>query len=214
MPPFIIKEGTNYVNMLGGTNPNLKICIIDITSQRLLSLTFNNFDCSEKCFGKTYKYDLNEKICIEFCNLSYYQYDYNDFCHYRCPNSTFEPDDKEFFCLDKNPEDSYYFNITKEVFKTCHTKCKSCNEGGDETKNNCIECKDGYIFLNESFIDSSNCFNECPHYYYFNEYGNYSCTDTKVCHENFNRLIPEKKKCIDERQNDNYYRFEYNNTCY
>ena len=37
---------------------------------------------------------------------------------------------------------------------------------------------------------------------------------TKKCPDNYNKLIIEKRKCIDDCSKDNLYRFEYNNICY
>ena len=42
----------------------------------------------------------------------------------------------------------------------------------------------------------------------------YTCTLNENCPEYFNKLIPEKSKCIDNCKNDNIYKYEYNNTCY
>ena len=213
--PFEIRNDADYDWILGNIPATLKICLIDKQSQLYLApQIYNyNYDCSDNCFHKTYKYDLKDNICIEFCNLSEYRYEYNDFCYYRCPNSTYEPDDNEYFCLDKVAGDSYYFNTDKELFKKCHEKCKICEQSGDETTNNCLECKDGLIFLNE-FTSKVNCYNECPHYYYFNELNQYLCTENEVCPENFNKFIPVYKKCIDECKKDRIYKYDYNNTCY
>ena len=44
----------------------------------------------------------------------------------------------------------------KEVYKQCYKSCKRCIEKGDEINNNCIECQDDYIFLNESLNETLN----------------------------------------------------------
>ena len=55
---------------------------------------------------------------------------------------------------------------SQTVFNTinnCFHTCKSCFDEGDELNNNCIECKDGYIFLNE-LVNKTNCYNECRYF--------------------------------------------------
>ena len=64
------------------------------------------------------------------------------------------------------------------------------------------------------FTDKINCYNECPYYYYFNELNQYLCTDNAICPENYIKLIPLNKKCIDECNKDRIYKYDFNNTCY
>ena len=98
---------------------NLKVCLTVIELQPIFNLNNHNFDCSDNCFPKTYKYDLKDNVCVEFCNQSEYKFDYNDICYYRCPNSTFEPDDNEYLCLNKTSDYFYYFDSNRDVFKQC-----------------------------------------------------------------------------------------------
>ena len=213
--PLLIKDGVEFDWILGSAPDNLKICLIDLNTQLKLNTPKKHFDCSDNCFPKTYKYDLKDNVCIEYCNQSDYKYDYNNFCYDKCPNSTFEPDNNEYFCLNKISGDSYYFNTDKELFKKCYERCKICEQNGNEANNNCIECKDEFFFLNDSTdLTNNNCFVKCTYYYYFDTHNNYYCTGSNTCPGAFNKLIEEKKKCIDECKNDNIYRFEYNNTCY
>ena len=218
MSTFKISSSVEHIKVYENHLDDLKVCLIDLATERLLVDQINNFnfDCSDNCFPKTYKYDLYENICLEFCGLSLRNhFDYNDICYYRCPNTTYEPNDKEYFCFDKIPGDSYYYNTVREVFKKCHTRCKICYQKGDDTNTKCIECKDNYIFLNESDPNTlNNCYDKCTYYYYFNEHNTYTCTNIEKCPTNYGKLIQEKKKCIDECKNDNYYKYEYNNICY
>ena len=119
----------------------------------------------------------------------------------------------EYLCSDKTFEDNYYFDIQKGVYKECYKTCKKCNNEGNETNNNCLECKDGFKFTNDSLLNN-NCYEICNHYYYFDEFNIYKCTNNKTCPEKYNKLINEKNKCIDECKNDNIYRYQYNNICY
>ena len=95
----------------------------------------------------------------------------------------------------------------------CYDTCKSCFAQGDEINHNCIECKDGFTFLDE-FIDKKNCYNICPYYYYFNELNQCLCTENEVCPEHYTKLIPIYKKCIDDCKKDRIYKYEFNNICY
>ena len=94
-----------------------------------------------------------------------------------------------------------------------YDKCKKCNKSGNEVNNNCDECINNYLFINEFFIHSKNCFQKCDYYYYFNENNKYICTQSDICPLKYNKLIIEKKKCIDDCKNDNEYLYEYNNNC-
>ena len=66
-----------------------------------------------------------------------------------------------------------------------------------------------YLNYTESQI---NCYEKCEYYYYFDEYNKYQCTE--LCPSNFNKLIINKNKCIDECENDDIYKYEYINFCY
>ena len=60
----------------------------------------------------------------------------------------------------------------------------------------------------------ANCYEKCQYYYYLNESKEYSCTEKKNYSGNFKNLVPGKSKCIDKCENDNIYKYEYNNICY
>ena len=68
-------------------------------------------------------------------------------------------------------------------------------------------------------IDSTiNCYetmdNLCTNYIYYNLTSNFfHCTNKKECPDDYNKLIKEKKQCIDNCENDPIYKYEYNNIC-
>ena len=68
-----------------------------------------------------------------------------------------------------------------------------------------------YLFLSVTKY-KNNCYEKCPYYYFFNENNNYICTEN--CYGNYNKSIIGKKKCNDRCDNDDIYKFEYNNICY
>ena len=116
-------------------------------------------------------------------------------------------------CVDKVPE-NYYLDYNDNIYKECYKLCKKCNISGDDINNNCDECINNYILLNESFVNNKNCFERCNYYYYFDENNNYSCSSNYLCPDNY-KLIIDKNKCIDECKNDedNIYIYQYNDTC-
>ena len=59
-----------------------------------------------------------------------------------------------------------------------------------------------------------NCYPKCNNYYYFDESDEYKCTDNNECPHSHNKLIEEKRKCINECIYDDTYKYEYNNSCY
>ena len=84
---------------------------------------------------------------------------------------------------------------------------------GNKNNKNCEKCKLNYISLNYS-IYNNNCYEKCTFYYYFNETKDYICTEDNNCPSNYNKLIIEKKKCIEKCENDSKYKYEYDNICY
>ena len=68
------------------------------------------------------------------------------------------------------------------------------------------------MILNE--IDKpNNCYFECTYLHYFDS-GVYKYIDGNSCLSNYNKLIPTKNKYIDSCENDDTYKYEYNNACY
>ena len=88
---------------------------------------------------------------------------------------------------------------------------KKCSKEGNEDNNNCDECIDNYIFLNDSTVPLQNCYEKCPNLYYFNENNQYYCTES--CPPEYGILIPQKNKCINDCKKDNEYMYEYDNYC-
>ena len=106
----------------------------------------------------------------------------------------------------KNPEG--YF-LKNDTYYECYKTCKNCNDSGDDSNNNCIECKSGF-----DLKKNNNCYEHCDYYYYFNELNEYKCTEILECPSNYSKFIIVKNKCIDSCQKDGLYNYEYKNTCY
>ena len=211
----IQRENVNINDIFAYTPPNIKICINDDKTKNLLTPKSPEkiFNCSDICFNENIKIDLKRNICLDNCSQSEYKYEYDNYCYDICPNTTYVSNNNEYLCLDKSKEDIYIFDENKKVYKECYNTCKKCNKEGDEINNNCIECKDGFIFLNDS-INDTNCYIICKYYYYFDEYNKYACTVNQECPSKYNKLIKEKNKCIGDCSKDNIYRYEYDDICY
>mgnify|MGYP002623978106 CR=1 FL=1 len=103
----------------------------------------------------------------------------------------------------------YY--LDNSIYKECYFTCKECDKYGNETHNNCLECKDNYLFNKEN----KNCYYDiCNYYHYYDSNKNYHCTITEQCISDYNKLIKEKKECTNDCSKDNIYKYEYNNECY
>ena len=104
--------------------------------------------------------------------------------------------------------DGYYLNIKTHYYESCYLTCKKCTELGDIHNNKCIECKSGYMLID------NNCYKKCENYYYLNNSNNYTCTENKTCPFNYSKLIKPKNQCIENCIKDNKYIFEFRNYCY
>ena len=116
-------------------------------------------------------------------------------------------------CFDGKPV-GFYLDINDGIYKKCYDSCKFCYGEGNETNNNCTECKSNFTFLNLTINDNdNNCYEKCEYYYYFDESNKYHCTESNICPDEYNKLIVEKNKCIDKCENDNIYKYDHNNIC-
>ena len=141
---------------------------------------------------------LNLNLC-DSCNDNYYPIinDSSNNGHYlNCYQSP------EGYYLDKN--DSYY--------KPCFSTCKTCDGPGDIKNNNCKTCSEMHIFKDD-FPNDNNCYKVCPFYYYFDNDKNYFCTVNLECPIEYNKLISNKSKCIDDCSNDDFYQYEFRKHC-
>ena len=170
-------------------------------------LKYEILNCSNKCFQENIKISTNDE-CVEECST----FEYNNLCYDTCPIGTYKLYKDKYICSDIIPE-NYYYDSQNELYKECYQTCKKCHKPGNDINNNCDQCKQNFIFLNESFIDNSNCFKKCD-LYYFDENNKYICVDS--CPNEYSKIVVPKKKCIDDCKKDDIYTYEYNsnnNTC-
>ena len=211
---FIIYHTIESASMFQNANSNLKICIRDDTT--ISNLPLNDLpnlrnQCSDNCFNNNIKIDLSSNTCINNCNQCSYRYEYYNLCFQTCPENTY-PKINEFLCLDKKPK-GYYLDNDIHQYNLCYQTCKDCKLKGEEMNNNCTECTIGYNFLTDSMHSSNgNCYPICNDFFYFDESNIFHCVTG--CPEQFNKIINEKKKCINECKNDDTYSYEYNNICF
>ena len=190
-------------------------CINEIIGEKIILnayLANPNFinNCTEACIRSSKKFISENKTCISDCKYDkIYKYEYNNICYKSCPKNTYISVHDNNKCYKEL--DGYY--LDNNVFKSCYPSCKKCNELGDENDNKCLECYSNNILIND-ISNSSNCYNICEYYYYFDAKNEYHCTIKDECENQKDKIIMEKKKCIDNCFNDNIYKFEYNNICY
>ena len=197
--------------------------------------TNNNNNCL-KCWDKFF--DLGN--CTDNCKNGYYNDDNNNKICY-CPNIKClicSQESKEINkCLSCNKAQGYYqkrddiisnalifdcyknlegYYLSNEyIFEKCYEICKSCFSKGDENDNKCLECSEPYILIKD-FENQNNCYNICEYNYYYDKLDNnqYKCTISNNCPANYTKFIPNKKRCIDECENDNIYKYEHESKCY
>ena len=195
-----------------------KFCIDDEYTKYSLQQINITSDCSNLCFNTNIKLDITNNICLESCINNSYQYELNNICYHECPKDFYPKyckdnecnTEEEYQCFGKTPE-GYYLDLNNKQYKKCNNNCKFCYGEGNETLNNCVECINDLTFIDENLF-KTNCFEKCPYYYYFDENNEYKCTES--CQGNYNKLIEEKKKCIDICRNDDTYKHEFKNICY
>ena len=217
-----INTNTEIWGFLDSTYPDVKVCIKDENTINILNQFKDKINCSNNCLNENMKIDLKVNKCIKYCNESEYKYELNYLCYYKCPDNTF-PIDKEYFCLSKKPE--HFYLSKNENYKKCFDTCQSCDMGGDEYFNNCIECKKYYINNNGTKYNhiyelnlngTKNCYIKCPYYFYHDKSsGIYYCTENKTCYGPFDKLIYELSECVNKCEENNLnYKYEFRKRCY
>ena len=179
---FSIKSELDSSSSFLDIPSNLEYSIEDI-------FTVNHFfgklisNCSEACLQENKKFDAVKHECVESCDQIRFEYD--NVCYENCTNNTFKLFKNIIICSDEVPE-NFYFDLSESIYKECYKTCKKCSQQGDIESNNCDQCIDNYIFINESFINKNNCFQKCDYYYYFDSNKQYNCTNKNSCPDNFN----------------------------
>jgi len=143
---------------------------------------------------------LNKNLCIS-CNDGFY------------PMLNDESNKGNFINCYNGSLDYYYLDINNKIYKPCYYKCKTCDKNGDDNNHNCLECKSEYG-LKKLINGYYNCYSKCDNHYYFDKYRNYVCLGVKKCPNDYNKLIPQLGKYIDNCSKDSDYPYEFTKTCY
>jgi len=207
-------------------------CIDNCMNDNIYKYQYNG-ECFKECPNNTSNKD-NEYICTDIDNEECKELEKCELCNnesisknlcIKCNNkkgyyflnnnidSMKSENNKYIDCVnDITKPSNFYFYEEEKEFRICYEVCATCDYGGNGNKNNCTSCEANYI-LNPDIPNSTDCVLECLYYYYYTSYNQYRCTDNLKCPENFNLLIVDKKKCTDNCQKDNIYKYQYNGNC-
>ena len=131
-------------------------------------------------------------------------------CYNACPDESFTKDN-EYLCFTEKPI-GYYFYSSKYI--KCYESCKNCFGAGNEENHNCNECKVNYPYILNK-IGYKNCYNTCPYNSYIEKTTNTKyCTENQICPSNYDKLITDKKECLEKCEEDEEYKYEFENECY
>ena len=113
----------------------------------------------------------------------------------------------------KDPK-GYYLDKNDNSYKKCHLTCEACLQNGNFSNHNCISCGTNYTYeLN--LLNSLNCYNICPFYSYHDSNVNKNfCTPDFFCPISHNKLIKEKKLCVEDCSKDSIYKYQFRHICY
>ena len=113
---------------------------------------------------------------------------------------------------EKEKPSNFYFNYENQDFESCYDTCATCEYKGDGNENNCTSCEENYI-KKPDYENSTNCVLKCNYFYYYTSYNQYKCTDLPKCPEDYNLLIKNKNKCVDNCTSDDIYKYQYIGEC-
>ena len=106
---------------------------------------------------------------------------------------------------------NYIYDASKKYHTLCYKTCKTCFKVGDSYNHSCTSCENNFIFIDE---EPSNCFPKCDHYYYYNKYKQYKCTEIAECPLEYPYLIANKSKCVDNCYSDAEFNLMFKNECF
>ena len=58
-----------------------------------------------------------------------------------------------------------------------------------------------------------NCITNCSYFYYYNQFGQYRCTNNSYCPEEVNLFIKDLKKCTNNCNKEEIYKYQYGGQC-
>ena len=202
-----------------GTNDNNNC--IKCKDEGTMYFNYGNCLTREECTNGVFIDDDSIKRCKCLsdikCNLCDEEYGISNLCLSCNMEEDYYPKKDEINEINtyincyKYPQEGYY--LKDQAYEQCYLSCKNCTELGSESDNKCTECKSTYERKND-FENDTNCYLKCQNYYYYDSDNIYKCTTEERCPEEYDKLIGNKRRCIDICKNDNLYQYEYQNKCY
>ena len=184
-----------------GTEIDINLCIKE---EELINYFLPNdtttgdfIKCPDEC-AECSSDSFHQNSCIRCDNNKFYYqiYYFFDTEFLECVNETTKPDD-------------VYLNKEELRYEPCFETCQYCSDYGDNKRHNCTTCLDGYTMREEY---PTNCVVDCEMLYYYNEFGQYRCTESTLCP--FDMLyIEEKKKCVYNCSDNFPYIYEFRGDC-
>lgn len=154
--------------------------------------TLINLDGTTDCFENLSElpsdiYFISEKTykkCHKSCQKCYGDANTNspDTNCITCKSNYYKVERYLTYCKNKE-EDKLYLNhyyLDNDIYRECYDYCETCNYGGNETDNNCINC------VSDFWQIDNNCYIECPEGY-FSLQNNSQKICVKTCEEGFYR---------------------------
>ena len=108
---------------------------------------------------------------------------------------------------------NFYFDSENKKFEPCFETCAKCDTKGNYEENNCTSCDEINYRLKPDYEPFNNCVPKCKYLYYYNDYGQYKCTDYPYCPDDYNILISKKYKCTNDCTKEDIYMYYYNGEC-
>ena len=192
------------VYSLEGNELNINICLdYGIILCKIGEYLPDNGDKCQKCPRQCSQcsYDsVEQNLCLR-CN--------NDLGYYKVYSSSINS--KSFLnCVnEENKPENYNLNKESLWYEPCYETCQECFDYGNREKNNCTKCISGYTIREEN---PNNCVIYCEFYYYYNEYGQYLCTEKDICPGGM-YLVKDKKKCINDCNSNEPFLYQFKGEC-
>ncbi len=86
---------------------------------------------------------------------------------------------------------NFFFNKDTNFYEPCYETCETCINGGNAFQHNCTTCDTDLTFRPED-KGTTNCVANCAYLYYYTIFGQYKCTDTSRCPDDYKLLIKNK----------------------
>ena len=178
----------------------------------------NNCMTIEEMENSTYYFDNSTKLfkpCYDSCQKC------NDIESNETSHQCLECKDGFYFIENTNncmtieemENSTYYFDNSTKLFKPCYDSCQKCNDiESNETSHQCLECKDGFYFIE----NTNNCMTieemENSNHYYFDNINKTFKSCFESCKECYFKVPNnDSHQCLECK--DDFYFIENTNNC-